>query len=84
MFTSDHLRALWLKSSEDIDQKLKPHFLMLDQGCPFSPVFPDLQEFAQLQAFNSMDTDFPMFEWNDSENRLEALHHPFTAPTLKT
>ncbi|KAI4351410.1 hypothetical protein L6164_005779 [Bauhinia variegata] len=24
--------------------------------------------------------DFPMFEWNDSENRLEALHHPFTAP----
>ncbi|XP_038683642.1 aspartate--tRNA ligase, chloroplastic/mitochondrial-like [Tripterygium wilfordii] len=25
-------------------------------------------------------TDFPMFEWNDSEKRLEALHHPFTAP----
>ncbi|KAM7482393.1 hypothetical protein LguiB_006976 [Lonicera macranthoides] len=25
-------------------------------------------------------TDFPMFEWNSSENRLEALHHPFTAP----
>lgn len=25
-------------------------------------------------------TDFPMFEWNDSEGRLEALHHPFTAP----
>ncbi|XP_022748645.1 aspartate--tRNA ligase, chloroplastic/mitochondrial isoform X2 [Durio zibethinus] len=25
-------------------------------------------------------TDFPMFEWNDSEQRLEALHHPFTAP----
>ncbi|KAJ7946208.1 Aspartate--tRNA ligase [Quillaja saponaria] len=25
-------------------------------------------------------TDFPMFEWNDSEERLEALHHPFTAP----
>jgi aspartyl-tRNA synthetase len=25
-------------------------------------------------------TDFPMFEWNCSENRLEALHHPFTAP----
>ncbi|KAI4332697.1 hypothetical protein L6164_017584 [Bauhinia variegata] len=24
--------------------------------------------------------DFPSFEWNDSENRLEALHHPFTAP----
>ena len=25
-------------------------------------------------------TDFPMFEWNEDENRLEALHHPFTAP----
>ncbi|KAL2892658.1 Aspartate--tRNA ligase chloroplastic/mitochondrial [Bienertia sinuspersici] len=25
-------------------------------------------------------TDFPMFEWNDDEQRLEALHHPFTAP----
>ncbi|KAK9110827.1 hypothetical protein Sjap_018887 [Stephania japonica] len=25
-------------------------------------------------------TDFPMFEWNSSEERLEALHHPFTAP----
>ncbi|XP_050363649.1 aspartate--tRNA ligase, chloroplastic/mitochondrial [Argentina anserina] len=25
-------------------------------------------------------TDFPMFEWNDMEQRLEALHHPFTAP----
>ncbi len=25
-------------------------------------------------------TDFPMFEWNPEEKRLEALHHPFTAP----
>jgi aspartyl-tRNA synthetase len=25
-------------------------------------------------------TDFPMFEWNAGEKRLEALHHPFTAP----
>ncbi|RID77524.1 hypothetical protein BRARA_A00430 [Brassica rapa] len=25
-------------------------------------------------------TDFPMFEWNEPEQRLEALHHPFTAP----
>ncbi len=25
-------------------------------------------------------TDFPMFEWNAEEQRLEALHHPFTAP----
>jgi aspartyl-tRNA synthetase len=25
-------------------------------------------------------TDFPMFEFNQEEKRLEALHHPFTAP----
>ena len=27
-------------------------------------------------------TDFPMFEWNADEKRLEALHHPFTAPNV--
>ena len=25
--------------------------------------------------------DFPMFEFNEGENRWDALHHPFTAPT---
>jgi aspartyl-tRNA synthetase len=25
--------------------------------------------------------DFPMFEYNDSEGRWDAMHHPFTAPT---
>lgn len=25
-------------------------------------------------------TDFPMFEWNAQEKRLDPLHHPFTAP----
>jgi aspartyl-tRNA synthetase len=27
--------------------------------------------------------DFPMFEWNAEEKRLEALHHPFTAPRVE-
>ncbi len=24
--------------------------------------------------------DFPVFEWNEDENRWDALHHPFTSP----
>lgn len=24
--------------------------------------------------------DFPMFEWSETEKRIQALHHPFTAP----
>jgi aspartyl-tRNA synthetase len=27
--------------------------------------------------------DFPMFEWNNDENRLEAMHHPFTSPNIE-
>ncbi len=28
-------------------------------------------------------TDFPMFEFNEDENRLEALHHPFCSPRVE-
>ncbi len=28
-------------------------------------------------------TDFPMFEWNEEENRFQAQHHPFTMPYVE-
>jgi len=28
--------------------------------------------------------DFPMFEWDEKENRHTALHHPFTAPSTES
>ena len=28
-------------------------------------------------------TDFPMFEWDDEEQRFGAVHHPFTRPTAE-
>ena len=28
--------------------------------------------------------DFPMFDYNDEEDRWDAMHHPFTAPTAPT
>jgi aspartyl-tRNA synthetase len=34
---------------------------------------------ADLMAFGWV-LDFPMFEWNASENRWDAAHHPFTMP----
>ncbi|MCS7299318.1 MAG: aspartate--tRNA ligase [Spirochaetia bacterium] len=27
--------------------------------------------------------NFPLFEWNDEESRLDPLHHPFTAPVYE-
>ncbi|MCQ2360264.1 MAG: aspartate--tRNA ligase [Paludibacteraceae bacterium] len=35
----------------------------------------DRNKFAPLWVI-----DFPMFEWSDEENRLMAMHHPFTHP----
>jgi aspartyl-tRNA synthetase len=38
-------------------------------------------ELVDMEAINLLwITDFPMFEWNPDEKRLEALHHPFTSP----
>ena len=37
--------------------------------------FRDKNKFALLWV-----TEFPMFEWSDEEQRLMAMHHPFTHP----
>jgi aspartyl-tRNA synthetase len=40
-------------------------------------VDPNLVAFAWV-------LDFPMYEWNDEENRWDAAHHPFTMPRPNT
>ena len=47
--------------------------LRLYIGAEFELIDPDASSILWV-------TEFPMFEWNEDEKRLEALHHPFTAP----
>ncbi len=45
--------------------------------------FRDVLQLAdpQVLAF-AWVVDFPMFEWNEDENKWDAAHHPFTMPRL--
>ncbi|MBF2067072.1 MAG: aspartate--tRNA ligase [Calothrix sp. C42_A2020_038] len=69
----------------------KPGHLLLFGAGDAPTVNKTLDRLRQFCAkeFNLIDpekmnllwvVDFPMFEWNADEKRLEALHHPFTAP----
>jgi aspartyl-tRNA synthetase len=69
----------------------KPGHLLLFGAGDAPTVNKTLDRLRQVMAreFNLIDPDktnllwiveFPMFEWNADEQRLEALHHPFTAP----
>ncbi|MDM9382626.1 aspartate--tRNA ligase [Chlorogloeopsis sp. ULAP01] len=69
----------------------KPGYLLLFGAGDAATVNKTLDRLRQFTAreFKLIDPDkinllwikdFPMFEWNADEKRLEALHHPFTAP----
>lgn len=69
----------------------KPGHLLLFGAGDAATVNKTLDRIRQFVAreFNLIEADkinllwvvdFPMFEWNSDEKRLEALHHPFTAP----
>ncbi len=47
--------------------------LRLELGERFKLADPDQFSFVWI-------TEFPLFEYNDTEKRFEAMHHPFTAP----
>jgi aspartyl-tRNA synthetase len=48
--------------------------LRLRLGRDLALIDPDAWKFLWV-------TGFPMFEWDDDENRWTAVHHPFTRPT---
>jgi len=47
--------------------------LRLDLAERFELIDPAAEEFCWV-------TEWPMFEWNEEEERWDPLHHPFTAP----
>ena len=72
----------------------KPGHLLLFAAADVSTVNKTLDRVRQFIAkeMNLIDSlkmnllwvvEFPMFEYNGDEKRLEALHHPFTAPFLE-
>ena len=40
----------------------------------------DLKLYDESRFEFAWITDFPLFEWNEEENRCDSVHHPFTAP----
>lgn len=84
---------LTIEQKQEILQRTdaKPGHLLLFGAGDAATVNKTLDRLRQVVAkeFGLIDpekinllwvTDFPMFEWNAQENRLEPLHHPFTAP----
>jgi aspartyl-tRNA synthetase len=43
----------------------------------------ELQLYAPGTMHFSWVIEFPMFDWNEDEQRWDAMHHPFTAPRLQ-
>ncbi len=41
---------------------------------------PDLRKEQGVDYAFLWVTDFPMFEWSETQNRFLAMHHPFTSP----
>jgi aspartyl-tRNA synthetase len=86
----DNLTAEQLSTLLECTQALPGHLLLFGAG-PTDIVNASLSRVRlavgeEMGLINPDDlsllwvVDFPMFEWNADEKRLEALHHPFTSP----
>ena len=69
--TAGHLLLFGAGQTEIVNKSLSRLRLVLGE---------ELKMIDHTQCNLLWVTDFPMFEWNAEEKRLEAIHHPFTAP----
>jgi aspartyl-tRNA synthetase len=79
-----HFNAIWEKlGGADQDLALlvadEPEIALKVLGGLRLELMPEEAKKSGIFKF-AWVTDFPLFEWDDGENRLVSMHHPFTSP----
>ncbi len=81
------LEALWRAAGAGDDDLL---LMIADREMKALKVLGEVRhDFVLERSRNSREfkfawvTDFPLFEWNEEDNRYVSVHHPFTSPNME-